>query len=57
MSPLISSCCLRLMPQMFCFFSDQTDADGEDGEGERGTGSGRGQHHRPAGEHAHPRAV
>ncbi len=42
---------------MFSGFSDQANADGEDGEGECGTGSGRSQHHRPAGKHAHPRSV
>lgn len=37
--------------------SDQTNADGANGEGERGTGTGGGRHHRPAGEHTHPRSV
>lgn len=43
--------------QKIFFFLDQTDAEGKDGEGECGTGSGRGQHHRPAGKHTHPRPV
>lgn len=50
------NCCL-MPPKMFAGFLDQTDVDGEDGEGECGTGSGRSQHHRPAGEHPHPRSV
>lgn len=47
---------LKVNAKIF-FFLDQTDAEGKDGEGECGTGSGRGQHHRPAGKHTHPRPV
>lgn len=50
--------CSRIMPKNFLSGPlDQTDVDGEDGEGECRTGSGRSQHHRPAGKHTHPRSV